>query len=252
MPSRPNRPRGTAGLVAALLVVVAGLVVITKASGASTPTAPTATTPRPSTATEGDRMDRALAALRVIASRPDVPGYERDCGRGDGCVFGPAWKDTDRNGCDTRNDTLRRDLTAVTTKPGTTGCKVTSGRLTDPYSGAHVVFSTADPDAIEIDHILPLKAAWDYGANRWPIAKRERFANDPRELAAVTRAVNRAKSDATPGDQLDPHAWRPTTPAGRCLYGSRYVTIAAAYDLPISRADRAELQQALADCKGNR
>jgi hypothetical protein len=27
--------------------------------------------------------------------------------------FGPAWRDVDRNGCDTRNDVLSRDLNAA-------------------------------------------------------------------------------------------------------------------------------------------
>jgi hypothetical protein len=195
------------------------------------------------------RISDDLAALTVIARRPNVPGYDRDCGRGDGCVFGPAWKDIDRNGCDTRNDILRRDLAAVTVKPGTHGCKVTSGRLSDPYSGSQVAFSTDNPDAVEVDHIVPLRAAWDYGAARWPIAKREQLANDPKNLVAVARTSNRAKSDTTPGDQLNPTNWRPATRAGRCFYGRRYVAVAAAYQLPISRADRAVLQQALDECE---
>ena len=45
----------------------------------------------------------ALAALGTLAIKGRAPmtGYDRD-------MFGPAWMDTDRNGCDTRNDVLRR------------------------------------------------------------------------------------------------------------------------------------------------
>ena len=54
----------------------------------------------------------ALAALPV-AEKTALDGYERGCGDGEGCVFGPAWADVDRNGCDQRNDVLHRDLTEV-------------------------------------------------------------------------------------------------------------------------------------------
>ena len=38
-----------------------------------------------------------------MKGRAPLTGYERE-------LFGPAWADVDRNGCDTRNDILRRDL----------------------------------------------------------------------------------------------------------------------------------------------
>src|SRR4051794_8978459 len=46
----------------------------------------------------------ALAGLRVKGRGPRT-GYDRG-------LFGQAWFDADRNGCDTRNDVLRRDLSA--------------------------------------------------------------------------------------------------------------------------------------------
>ncbi|MEY4678220.1 MAG: hypothetical protein RI992_935, partial [Actinomycetota bacterium] len=36
----------------------------------------------------------------------------------------PHWSDLDRNGCDARNDILKRDLTEVVFKVGTRDCKV--------------------------------------------------------------------------------------------------------------------------------
>ena len=62
---------------------------------------------------------------RVIDKQPDVPGYDRDCGPGDGCVFGTEWSDdTDapqgHNGCDTRNDVLAASLTTCSSSPGAT------------------------------------------------------------------------------------------------------------------------------------
>src|ERR687889_2014458 len=71
----------------------------------------------------------ALARLETIPVKGRAPktGYSRD-------EFGPAWADVDRNGCDTRNDILARDLTDETVKAGTRDCVVLSGTLADPYT----------------------------------------------------------------------------------------------------------------------
>jgi hypothetical protein len=72
----------------------------------------------------------------------------------------PAWADVDRNGCDQRNDVLRRDLTEVQAREGTHGCVVIGGMLDDPYTGATVPFEKADAAQVPIDHVVPLSAAW--------------------------------------------------------------------------------------------
>src|SRR5690606_27746738 len=89
-----------------------------------------------------------LDGVRVVQARPSVAGYDRDCRRGAGCVFGPAWSDDvdvdgGHNGCDTRNDVLRRDLTDVALEPGTRRCVVLTGMLADPYTGGQVAFDRA-------------------------------------------------------------------------------------------------------------
>ncbi|HEX2074515.1 MAG TPA: calcium-binding protein, partial [Geodermatophilus sp.] len=72
----------------------------------------------------------ALAALDAVEVKGRAPrtGYDR-------YRFGDGWVDTDRNGCDTRNDVLARDLTGETFRPGTDDCVVLSGTLEDSYSG---------------------------------------------------------------------------------------------------------------------
>jgi hypothetical protein len=93
-----------------------------------------------------------LAASRVVPSRPAVPGYDRGCGRGESCSFGPAWSDNHagtggHDGCDTRNNVLARQLTNVTYKSGTKKqkqCVVLSGQLVEPYTGRQVTFRKAD------------------------------------------------------------------------------------------------------------
>ncbi|MFP5371209.1 MAG: hypothetical protein ACLGI3_10745, partial [Actinomycetes bacterium] len=77
----------------------------------------------------------ALAALAAVETKGRAPrtGYDRD-------LFGSGWGDPDRNGCDTRNDVLARDLTAEVFKPGTRNCVVLTGALVDPYSGRAIAF----------------------------------------------------------------------------------------------------------------
>jgi hypothetical protein len=66
----------------------------------------------------------ALAALNTsrVAGRGPMTGYHRT-------LFGPARTDTDRSGCDTRNDILNRDLVTKTFKSGTSGCLVLTRTL---------------------------------------------------------------------------------------------------------------------------
>jgi hypothetical protein len=139
----------------------------------------------------------ALAGLRV-AQKTSLDGYERDCGEGDGCVFGPAWADVDRNGCGQRNDVLHRDLTGVEVREGTQGCVVVAGVLDDPYTGRTVPFEKAHAAEVPIDHVVPLAAAWVQGAAEWAPDQREAFANDLTNLIATTRAETPRRATRPP------------------------------------------------------
>ncbi|CAN5279547.1 hypothetical protein BH09ACT11_BH09ACT11_06630 [soil metagenome] len=149
------------------------------------------------------------------------------------------------NGCDTRNDVLRRDLVDKVIDPDTNGCVVLSGLLRDPYTGNAITFERGweTSRAVEIDHIIPLAAAWDMGAWRWRQADRETFANDvTRELIAVYGPANQAKVDGTP------EAWMPTNSTFRCEYGIRYLRASISWNLPITRADKDVLRDTATTC----
>src|SRR3546814_6346271 len=97
----------------------------------------------------------------VASQRPSIPGYDRDCGTGHACSFGPAWTDDTtaplgHNGCDQRNDILKASMTDVDLRPGTSGCVVESGTLADPYTGATIQFTKAKAYLVQIDHMFPL------------------------------------------------------------------------------------------------
>jgi hypothetical protein len=173
-------------------------------------------------------IDDTLAALDAARSSPDPaaapPAYER-------AKFGPAWADTDHNGCDTRDDVLKRDLAGVKLKDGD-GCVVTSGLLTDPYTGALIVFKKGEDTSamVQIDHVVPLKAAWDAGAWAWTDQRRLEFANDQAGLLAVDGAQNEAKGAKGPSQ------WLP--PEGVCEYVLTYARTAGRWGLVLPRADR--------------
>jgi Protein of unknown function (DUF1524) len=183
----------------------------------------------------------ALAGLPV-GEKGSLAGYDRDCGQGDGCVFGPRWADVDRNGCDQRNDVLRRDLADVAVRAGTHGCVVEAGTLDDPYTGATVAFVKADAAEVPIDHVVPLAAAWTQGATRWTTAQRTAFANDLGNLMATTREQNSAKGDSTAEE------WVPPDAAYGCSYAAVVVTVKQKYGLSVTPAEAHALESLLATC----
>lgn len=192
------------------------------------------------------QLEQLLASVRVVAARGHPGGYERGCTEGQRCVFGPSWTDDydgpgGHDGCDTRNNVLSAQLTGVSFRPGTHDCVVTAGTLDDPYSGKRITFSKADAGDIQIDHVYPLAAAWDMGAVSWPLERRVRFANDiDVNLLATAASANQAKGDSTPSE------WTPRT--NHCFYAGKYLTVAVQYDLPVTAADNAVLNDIARSC----
>ena len=181
----------------------------------------------------------ALATLAEVEVRGRAPrtGYERE-------LFGDGWVDTDRNGCDTRNDVLARDLTGETFRPGTDECVVASGTLEDPYSGRTIEFRRGQDtsDDVQVDHVVALSDAWQKGAQRWDADRRTAFANDPLNLLAVDGPLNMQKGDG------DAATWLPPNTSYRCAYVARQVAVKAGYGLWATRAERNAAATVLAGC----
>jgi hypothetical protein len=180
----------------------------------------------------------ALAAVPHLAVKGRAPrtGYDR-------ALFGPAWLDTDRNGCDTRNDVLRRDLTDDVIKAGTHGCVLLTGTLDDPYTGTVIDFVRGEGTSslVQIDHVVALSDAWQKGAQQWSEPVRESFANDPLNLLAVDGPTNQGKGDG------DAATWLPIKPY-RCAYAARIVAVKVAYGLWVTSAERDALAGILLTC----
>jgi hypothetical protein len=181
----------------------------------------------------------ALTALNnlEVKGRAAKTGYARS-------QF-PHWSDPDRNGCDARNDTLKRDLTNITYKAGTRECKVIAGQLIDPFSGKLVTFS-ASGNSIDIDHVVALSNAWQTGAVYFDKSKRTLLANDPLNLLAVDAKLNRKKGDG------DAATWLPPNKAFRCEYVARQVAVKAKYGLWVTKAEKAMMEKILSTCVGQK
>ncbi|CAN2210612.1 Domain of unknown function DUF1524 [Candidatus Nanopelagicaceae bacterium] len=194
--------------------------------------------PTPSMAAE-PQPGLAIAVLETIAVKGRAPktGYTRD-------QFGQAWADVDRNGCDTRNDILKRDLTGIIYKPGTRNCVVASGTLADRYSGETINFVRGNVTSMEvqIDHVVALSNAWQTGAFKLSAEQRKALANDPMNLFAVKGRLNSQKGDG------DAATWLPPLKNFRCAYVSQQIAVKAKYSLWVVAPEKAAMLTILAKC----
>jgi len=181
----------------------------------------------------------AIAVLETLAVKGRAPktGYTR-------AQFGPAWADVDRNGCDTRNDILKRDLTGEVFRAKTRDCVVESGTLIDPFSGETINFVRGNTSSMEvqIDHVVALSNAWQTGAFKLSIKDRTAFANDPMNLLAVKGRLNSQKGDG------DAATWLPPLKSFRCDYVSRQIAVKLKYKLWFTAPEKEAMIRILKSC----
>jgi hypothetical protein len=231
-----------------LAAICAAVVVVLMAGGddLQLPGPSLSSEPKP-TAIPGDSTRTPVAAnaakvlrsLNILAvkGRAAKTGYSR-------AAFGQAWADVDRNGCDTRNEILSRDLSGVTYKPRTHECVVLTGTLDDPYTGRTIHFKRGESTSrqVQIDHVVALADAWQTGAAYFDDQKREQLANDPLELLAVDGSINESKGDG------DAATWLPPSKTYRCAYVSRQIAVKVKYSLWVTKAEKAAMERVLGNC----
>lgn len=188
------------------------------------------------------QADSVTSGLSVIEAqetkgRAAKTGYTR-------AQFGPTWADVDRNGCDTRNDILKRDLTDEVFKEKTRNCVVQSGTLVDPYSGETINFNRGNTSSMEvqIDHVVALSNAWQTGAFKLTIKERTALANDPMNLLAVKGRLNSQKNDG------DAATWLPPLKSYRCDYVARQIAVKIKYKLWFTAPEKEAMVRILKSC----
>lgn len=160
-----------------------------------------------------------------------------ECSSAGVCVFGQARSDDHpghggHDGCSTRDDLLAKNLTQAQYRRPADECVVISGVLDDRHTGQAIEFTKTDAIEVHIDHVYPVATAWDMGAWQWPKPRQIKFANDQkRNLLAVDGPANQAKGDRGPG------RWMPSSRGFTCDYVAKYLRVAVAYELPITKAD---------------
>ena len=239
---------GTPDTAAQAAVVTSAPTTGTSIASTSSDAPPAAASSDPTTpGPTSDSADKVTAALSMLATLPikgraPKTGYDRD-------LFGQAWTDDvdvefGHNGCDQRNDLLRRDLTDITLNPGSNGCTVHTGTLADAYTAATISFvrGVDTSSDVQVDHIVALSNAWQTGAQQLDPDIRANFANDPRNLQAVDGPANQQKSDG------DAATWLPSNKAYRCTYVARQVEVKAAYGLWVTPPEHDAIVRVLRNC----
>ncbi|MCA1218044.1 HNH endonuclease family protein [Streptomyces sp. 8L] len=176
-----------------------------------------------------------LAVIDKVATKGRGPktGYDRD-------EFGYAWMDSAsgvpdaHNGCDTRDDVLKRDGDDVKYRSGS-DCVLISMTLHDPYTAKTIDWRKTKATTVQIDHVMPLSYDWQMGAAHWAKSKREQIANDPLNLLPVDGSLNESKGDAGPA------TWLPPNKAIRCSYAVRFAQVSIKYELPVTTADKSAM-----------
>jgi hypothetical protein len=189
---------------------------------------------------EGRAGSSATGTASAMLDELTVKGRAPKTGY-DGDLF--KWRsDTDHNGCDTRNDVLRRDLTNITLKAGTRGCIVLAGTLADPYAGETYDFDRS-ANAVDIDHVVARSNAWQTGAFKFDEETLKEFGNDPLNLLAVSSSLNRQKGDG------DAATWLPPNKSYRCEYVARQIAVKHKYDLWVVPPEKVAMERVLDKCE---
>ena len=181
---------------------------------------------------------KASLVLETLSVKGRAPktGYDRSS-------FGD-WADPDKNGCDTRNDILNRDLKSITYKYTNDKCTVMTGVLFDPYSGTQIDFlrGVGTSNLVQIDHVVAVSDAWQKGAFKWGSATKIAFYNDPLNLLAVKGVLNSQKGDG------DAATWLPPRKGYRCTYVARQIAVKAKYSIWVTQAEKTAMKNILTKC----
>ena len=178
----------------------------------------------------------ALDVLNTIrVERENTRGYSRSLFK--------HWLDVDGDGCDAREQVLKRDAIGLP-QVDPFRCFVVEADWISAYDGK----KTSDRTEVDIDHVVALKEAWDSGASGWNEAQRTAFANDtsdPRTLLAVSSSSNRSKSDK------DPSNWLPSLRGYWCMYISNWISIKARWNLSMDQSEFGRLNNLMTgQCAG--
>lgn len=191
-----------------------------------------------------------LDATNTIATAKARPGgYDRER------YFG-GWASNGCGSATTRDTILARDLKGAVENPR---CQVTSGTLTDPYTGRTIQFRRGrnTSSAVQIDHVVALLDAWESGARDWDQTKRVQYANSTDVLLASDGPANMAKGSGLDANGTSlyrsqnsgaPDVWMPDNKAYRCDYMAKRATIKSKWGLTMTPREKQQTVSVLSQC----
>ena len=178
---------------------------------------------------------KKLLALTINNDFSGIPSYNRDL------YFG-SWTDDDGDCQNTRAEVLIIESLAAVSFRASNQCVVDSGEWLDPYTN-NTYFLASD---VDIDHVVPLRDAWQSGAYLWTDFKRKEFANDmifDGHLIAVDDYENQSEKKAK-----NPSEWMPPNTAFHCEYISIWIEIKYLWELTVTSAEYNFLDSTLTSC----
>lgn len=189
----------------------------------------------------------ATNTIKTAKARPG--GYDRER------YFG-GWASNGCGSATTRDTILARDLKDAVKNPR---CQVTSGTLSDPYTGRTIRFRRGrnTSSAVQIDHVVALLDAWESGARDWDQTKRVQYANSTDVLLASDGPANMAKGSGLdvngtslyrPQDSGAPDIWMPDNKAYRCDYMAKRATIKSKWGLTMTPREKQQTVSVLSQC----
>lgn len=149
------------------------------------------------------------------------------------------WIDVDKDCQNTRQEILitRSEISVGLNKRG---CSVKTGQWKDYY---YPQTFTKSSD-IDVDHLIPLKNAFETGGGEWGRKEKETFANDPENLVLTSKKYNRSKG----AKGID--AWLPVDQEYACKYIKDWVKIKQKYQLHLTAAEKNTLVTIKEKCPG--
>lgn len=138
------------------------------------------------------------------------------------------WSDFDKNCQNTRAEVLiSRSLKPVTFK-GNKKCTVSTGLWDDYYYNEKLDKASK----VDIDHLIPLKHAYESGGLEWSRQKKEQFSNDPENLVITNLKYNRTKGAKTILE------WLPIDRKYACKYVSDWFYVKNKYQLKVTKEEK--------------
>ena len=123
----------------------------------------------------------------------------------------------------------------------------------DPVTGLEVKTEVRSPfrasafptaGSSRVPFVVPLREAWESGANSWTTARRAAFGADPSVRATGIGLSDRAGVQRA---DRDPAQWLPS-PALRCAYVAKWIAVKTAWGLAADPAEVARLRRVVSSC----